>query len=185
MDSFMDKIAQKFGTQDVIRVNSEAEAKELEASKAAAKEYEKILAEVRRLNLKCVETNEMTAQLVQASIEKLDQYQAQAGGEVKDNSEEIEAIRTALAEGNENLIAVLKEQEEFIHKENVRVYRNVQASIVDELKLQTEALATQNSELKKKLKGIKPVAVTSLVFNIISTLGLIGAAVYVILTMMD
>lgn len=185
MDGFMDKLTQRFGTQDVIRVNSEAEAKELEASRTAVKEYEKILSEIKRLNLKTVETNEMTAQLVQASLEKLNQYQAQPAGEAKDNSEEIAAIKTTLEEENAAILDALKEQGEFIHKENVRVYRNVQVSIVDELKLQTEALATQNADLKKQVKSAKSVAVTSLVFNIISTLCLIGSAIYVILTMVD
>ena len=149
MDGFMDKLAQKFGTQDVIRVNSEAEAKELEATKEAVKEYENILSEVRRLNLKGVETNEMTAQLVQASLEKLEAYKAEGAG--RDYSEDIQAIKDTVAESKDSTSSLLKEQEDFIHKENVRVYRNVQAAVVEELKQQTEALASQNAELKKKV----------------------------------
>lgn len=164
MDSFMDKIAQKFGTSDVIRANAEAEARELDGAREQVAEYEKILSEIRRLNLKCVETNEMTNQLAKAGLERLDEYKAQGIG--KDYSEDIESIK-----------ASIKEQEDFIHKENVRVYRNVQASVVDELKLQTEALSIQNKALEKKVKSIKGAAVTGLVFSIVTTVVLVGYVV--------
>lgn len=159
MDNFMDKLAQKFGTNDVIRANSEAEAREHQAAKAQIAEYEKLLSEIRRLNLKCVETNEITNQLVSASVERLEEYRVQGAG--KDYSEILEEISNTL-----------KEQDEFIHKENVRVYRNVQASVIEELKLQTEALSIQSKGLENKIKSLKPVVIVSLVFNIISILGL-------------
>ena len=165
MDSFMDKIAQKFSSQDVIRANSEAEAKELEMAKEKIAEYENILSEIRRLNLKSVETNEITNQLVQASVEKLEEYKIQGVG--KDYSEDIENIKSSI-----------KDQEDYIHKENVRVYRNVQASIVDELKLQTEALSIQNKALEKKLKGIKPVAIIGLVFSGITMLAAVAYVLF-------
>lgn len=165
MDSFMDKIAQKFSSQDVIRANSEAEAKELEAAKEKIAEYENILSEIRRLNLKSVETNEITNQLVQASVEKLEEYRIQGVG--KDYTEDIESIKSSI-----------KDQEDYIHKENVRVYRNVQASIVDELKLQTEALSIQNKALERKLKGIKPVAIIGLVFSGITMLAAVAYVLF-------
>ena len=80
----------------------------------------------------------MTNQLVSTSVERLEEYRN--GGVGKDLSEDIGSIKESL-----------KDQEEYIHKENVRVYRNVQASIVDELRLQTEALGVQNKMLEKKL----------------------------------
>lgn len=165
MDSFMDKIAQKFSSQDVIRANSEAEAKELEAAKEKIAEYENILSEIRRLNLKSVETNEITNQLVQSSVEKLEEYRIQGVG--KDYTEDIESIKSSI-----------KDQEDYIHKENVRVYRNVQASIVDELKLQTEALSIQNKALERKLKGIKPVAIIGLVFSGITMLAAVAYVLF-------
>ena len=179
MDSFVDKIAQKFGTNDVIRVNSEAEAKEMEEAKETIKKYEEILSEVRRLNLKCAETNEMTGQLAKESIEKLEAYSASGSG--KDYSEDIEAIKAAVSD-NAEVKDLLKDQEEFIHKENVRVYRNVQASIVEELKLQTEALGEENSDLKKKIRGLKGVCVATLVFSILS---FAAVAAYIVLTVLE
>lgn len=188
MDGFMEKVAQNLGTEDIIRANSEAEAREFENVKSKMNEYENkvsdyetkvadyqskmadyenkvtgyedILSEIRRLNLKSVETNEMTNQLVSTSVERLEEYRN--GGAGKDLSEDIDSIKETL-----------KDQEEYIHKENVRVYRNVQASIVDELRLQTEALGVQNKVLEKKLKGIKGLAVTVLVFSLIGMSGVV------------
>lgn len=184
----MEKVAQNLGTEDIIRANSEAEAREFENVKSRMTEYENkvsdyetkvadyqskvadyenkvtgyedILSEIRRLNLKSVETNEMTNQLVSTSVERLEEYRN--GGAGKDLSEDIDSIKETL-----------KDQEEYIHKENVRVYRNVQASIVDELRLQTEALGVQNKVLEKKLKGIKGLAVTVLVFSLIGMSGVV------------
>ncbi len=168
MDSFIDKITQKFSGGDVIRANSEADAKELEAARAQMAEYDKLLSEMRRLNLKCVETNEITNQLVASGVERLEEYKVQGAG--KDYSEDINTIKESL-----------KEQEDFIHKENVRVYRNVQAAVVEELKLQTEALSFQNKGLEKKVKGIKTVSVVSLIFNAVTMIGVIA---YLIMNLM-
>ena len=197
MDGFMDRMTQELGTNDIIRANSEAEARELEEtrnrvgeyekaltesreqvgeyervlsqSRERMGEYEKILTEMRRLNLKTVETNEMTNQLVTSGIERFEQFQTVAG-ESKDYSGDIEAIRDAL-----------RDQEEYIHKENVRVYRNVQASIVDELKLQTEALSFQNKALEGKIKGLKGLSLTSLILSAVTLLALGG---YIVISLL-
>lgn len=170
MDSFMDRIAQRLGAQDVIRANAEAEAKELENAKNQISEYENMLSEMRRLNLKCVETNEQTSQMVQASLEKLESFKDDNKDD-KDYSETINAIKEALETANTDTEQRIKDQEEFIHKENVRVYRNVQASIIDELTLQTEAISTQNKALEKRMKGVKPIAIVSLALNAVTLLG--------------
>ena len=231
MDGFMDQVAQNLGTDDIIRANAEAEAREFENVKNQVAEYENkvsdyesrvsdyeskvadfevrvndyenrvsdyenkvsdyenkvsdyenkvsdyenkvsdyenkvtgyedLLSEIRRLNLKSVETNEMTNQLVSTSVERLEEYKAATAS--KDYSEDIGTIKDTL-----------RDQEEYIHKENVRVYRNVQASIVDELKLQTEALGVQNKALEKKISGLKGVTVTALIFSGIGMLGVIA-----------
>ncbi len=146
MDGFKEKLVKQCGTDDIIRANSEAEAKEFQEVKEELKNYEAAAAEIRRLYLKCVETNEQTGQLVAETIEKLE----------------------SISSDNTSGEGMAKEQEEFIHKENVRVYRNVQASIVEELELQTQALADQNSDLKKQIKKLKGTIVTSVIFSVLS-----------------
>ena len=160
MDSFMDKIAGKLQSSEVIKANSEAEAKQLDAYKERVAELEKTVAEMRRLNLKCVEINEATTQLVQGAIEKIDAIKAEEGGVSKEDLDKLS---------------------EEIHKDGVRVYRNVQASLVEELKQQTEALAIQHAHIEKKLKGVKPVMIVMLVLSSISFAMFVAAAIYLFL----
>lgn len=55
MDSFTDKIAQKFTAQDIIKANAAAEEKELERLRMQVAEYDLRLQEIRKLNLKNLE----------------------------------------------------------------------------------------------------------------------------------
>ena len=55
MDSFTDKIAQKFTAQDMIKANEAAEEKELERLRMQVAEYDLRLQEIRKLNLKNLE----------------------------------------------------------------------------------------------------------------------------------
>ena len=50
---------------------------------------------------------------------------------------------------------MFKQSDEFVHKENVKVYRNVQAVVVDEFKNQTEGLTKHNRELYENMKTIR------------------------------
>lgn len=177
MDTFMEKVAGKFGGGDVIKANSEAEARQLEAYKARVEELEKAVSDMRKLSLKCVETNEQTGQLVQGAIEKIEEVQA--GG---DNAG-IEEVKKLLTDLKTDLEASFKRAEEENHKENVRVYRNVQATVIDELKQQSEAIAIQHMHIERRIKGVKPTAIIALVFTGINLALWIAAAVYFVITL--
>lgn len=184
MDSFKDKIAEKFGATDIIRANSEAEAKELNNAKARVEELEKAVSEMRRLSLKCAETNEVTTQMIRASIEKIEETQINTqASETVDYTERLDAIEKQIQVLKDAMADSFKEQEEVIHKEDVRVYRNVQASIIDELKQQSEALAMQHMHIEKKFRGIKPMTIISLVFSGVSLVCMIAIVVLAILSM--
>ena len=58
MDNFMDKLAQKFNAQEMIKANSQAEAAEMKKLQLQVAEYEKILQEMRKLNYKNAELTE-------------------------------------------------------------------------------------------------------------------------------
>lgn len=58
---------------------------------------------------------------------------------------------------------LFQKMEEFVHKENVKVYRNVQAVVVEENKNQAEALLGSNKEIGKKFNGIKPLLIVTIV----------------------
>ena len=169
MDNLIDKFSHKFNSQEVIRANHEADARALDSARSKINEYEQAAAEVRRLSLKCVETNEATKQHVAAGLEKLDSLSVTAAPAQNAEISE-ESLKPLMDKYSDSI----KEQNDYIHKESVRVYRNVQASMVDELKLQTEALALHTEQLSGKIKAVKGVAVASLIFGILSTLLIAG-----------
>ena len=162
MDSFMEKLAGRFGTSDPIKANSEAEAKAMDNAKKRIDELEKAVSEMRRLNLKCVETNEATGQLIKSAIEKIEEIRGnstkQADGDLQEVVNELKALK-------DSIDASFKEASEESHKENVRVYRNVQAAVIEELKQQSEAIAIQHAHIESKIRGIKPIAIISLALS--------------------
>lgn len=178
MDSFFEKITGRFGSNDVIKANSEAEAKELEKAREKVTDLEKAVSDMRRLSLKAVETNEATTQLVAAAIEKIEEVRATGGSMSSDDLSKITAELEALKNTVETSFKASGEE---AHLENVRVYRNVQASVIEELKQQSEAIAIQHLHIEKKIRGIKPCAIIALVFSGISMVG-VGIALYILIT---
>lgn len=87
---------------------------------------------------------------------------------------EKEEARIAREEENRKQIEELfRQSDDFVHKENVKVYRNVQAVVVDELKSQTEGLTKHNRELYAKLKATNIAVVISIVFGAVNLLFII------------
>ncbi|MCR5280009.1 MAG: hypothetical protein K6E19_11265 [Lachnospiraceae bacterium] len=164
MDGFMDKIAHKLGTAgEAIRANTEADARALKEARSRVRTLESGIEEMKRLSHKCAEINELTEQLAKGAIERLEEAE---GKQIPVVTEE---NTPAASDELKNLIEdSFKKQEDTIHQENVRVYRNVQASIVDELKQQSEAIAAEHLHMEKKVRGIKPIAIIALVFSGIS-----------------
>ena len=190
MDNFMDKIAQKLNAQELIRANAAADAAELESLekqlaifKEQMEKYDDCLQEMRKLNLKNIESAQGVQNLADKANEKLDQTVGEveaesvsrikqtsevsiAGinqtlseslakiAEIKENSDNLEQI----TENMSGLQAKLEEQfrnlEDFLHTDNVKVYRNVQAAMVEELEKQTTELreaVEQNASRNKIL----------------------------------
>lgn len=186
MDNFMDKLAQKFNAQEVIKANSQAEAAEMKKLQLQVAEYEKILQEMRKLNYKNSELSEKIDGLVGENANKiqglqeeetkllsvlrnLTDEQARMREEELARKEAERAEETKKTEEHKQQLAELEERfkqsNEFVHKENVKVYRNVQAVVVDELKNQTEALMKENQKLDKKLNAVLAFSVLAMVFS--------------------
>lgn len=122
MDNFIDKLAQKFSAQDMIRANLAAEAKETKKLREKMESYESLLQEMRQINLKNME-----------SAERINQMLAENAGTDK------EYLQEMFEKANDNL-----------HTENVKVYRNVQAALKDELEEQTRILLDEQSKQIKE-----------------------------------
>lgn len=186
MDNFMDKLAQKFNAQEVIKANSQAEAAEMKKLQLQVAEYEKILQEMRKLNYKNSELSDKIDGLVSENGNKIQGLQeeetrllsilrnltdeqtrmreeelARKEAERAEEEKKTEEQKQQLVELEERF----KQSNDFVHKENVKVYRNVQAVVVDELKSQTEALMNENKKLSKKLNATLILCIIAVVFS--------------------
>ena len=166
MDTFMDKLAQKLTAQEMIKANTAADAEEMERLKAEMKEYRDILTQMKQMvedgseklqNAK-VDGKEID-RLVQESIDKIEQIQQQQ------NTEELQKA----------LIDRISVSEENTHKECVKVYRNVQAVVVEENGKQTDSIAEVINSVKGKLNAVLGISIAALVVAV-------GGVVFQVLT---
>ncbi len=301
----MDKLAQKFSAQEIIKANSQAEAEEMKRLQLQVAEYEKILQEMRKLNYRNAELSEKLDYMIgdnadkiqgmkeeeqrlvaalkdltdeqtrnreaelermeaeraereriereRAERERIEQERAEAERAERERIEQerakqariererieqeriereraeqeraereriererieqerIEQVRAeqerieqeriererAEAEQRRAELSVITElleskfqkSDDFVHKENVKVYRNVQAVVVDEIKRSIESAqgerAALKDELKKELDGklnkvmalcvlSTIVSVASIVLWVVQAMGLLG-----------
>ena len=181
MDNFMDKLTTKqFDAGELIKANGQAEERELNRMKELAEENDNLLQEIRRLNLKNVELTEQAGQLIQCGIEQFEEYDRTAD-KTRISFEELEAeMKTAFAslenaiasmgekpsnpkaDSPEGLLEAIKALEEHVHKENVKVYRNVQAVVMDQSTQRAREMGDRLDVLErnaKKNRALMPLAV--------------------------
>lgn len=185
MDNFKDKLAQKFSAQEIIAANAQAEVEEMERLRLQVSEYERILQEMRKLNYKNTELVEKidlmigeNAELIQgmkqdeqkllAALRDLtdEQTRNREAEFAKKEEERLEQEQNAKAKRDADIAALaellekkFERSDDFVHKENVKVYRNVQAVVVEELKNHTENIqgSIQNvmqDSMKKSIQEI-------------------------------
>ncbi len=177
MDNFMDKLAQKFNAQELIKANSQAEAQELKRLQQQVAEYERILQEIRRLNYKNTELSEQLGTMICDNTDKIqamkedeqkllsslrditdEQSRNREADMERRELERIEKEKGAASE-LETLTALLEEKfqqaDDFVHKENVKVYRNVQAAMTEELRKYTESGKNGNTEVKEAVESLE------------------------------
>ena len=160
MDSFMDKIAQKFTAQDMIKANSAAEEKEMKRLRMQVAEYDERLQEMRKLNLKNLELADQLQALIAQGQEKVDAIQKDSSTEdaegVNTLEQNVQAVKEAMDAQNQKLTEMSEQIMEHVHKEDVKVYRNVQAAVADENKVLSEnLLQAVTIAVARKTKGIK------------------------------
>jgi len=137
MDTFIDKLAQKRNAQEMIRANSAAEAAKMEQMQKQMQTYDELMQEIRRVNIKTAENVENMRSLLAQCMEKLESVKTEDGSDEK-AQEQLAAVKGLLEER-------LTQTEDIVHKENVKVYRNVQAAF-------TEELEKQNSQERENRK---------------------------------
>lgn len=130
MDTFIDKLAQKKNAQEMIRANSAAEAAKMAQMQNQLNSYDEIMQEIRRVNLKTSENVENVRKVLAECMEKLESLEIE-GRDTGNVKQELAGIKTLLQER-------FAQSEDFMHKESVKVYRNVQAAFTEELEKQAE-----------------------------------------------
>lgn len=167
MDTFMDKLAQKLTAQEMIKANTAADAEEMKRIKNQLKEYENILDRMKQLvedasdkleNAK-VDGDEIN-RLVAEGIVKISEMQADTEG--------LEEIQDTLDKLEQTIASKLESTNENIHKECVKVYRNVQASVVEENEKQSDNLRNSIHRVKGKVKAVLGVSIAALVISVVN-----------------
>jgi ElaB/YqjD/DUF883 family membrane-anchored ribosome-binding protein len=130
MDTFIDKLAQKKNAQEMIRANSAAEAVKMDQMQKQMKAYDELMQEIRRVNIKTAENVDNVRDLLAQCMEKLESLEKESG-QAEDVEKQLAGIKSLLEER-------LTQSEEFMHRENVKVYRNVQAAFTEEFEKQRQ-----------------------------------------------
>ena len=154
MDTFIDKLAQKRNAQEIIRANTTAETVKMEQMQKQLQAYDGLLQEIRRVNLKTAENAAEVKNVLKECMDKLDSVR-KVEGQAEGSEQTLEEIKQLLEEK-------FRQSDDFLHKENVKVYRNVQAALIEELNKQTEEL--KNGQVQNKAsKALLPLSVLILI----------------------
>jgi uncharacterized protein YukE len=192
MDNFMDKVAQKLNSQEIIRANAAADAaalenleKQLVLFKEQMDKYDDCLQEMRKLNLKNIESAQGVQALADKAGEKLDQTIGEveaasvskiketsdlsiAGinqtlseslakiAEIKENSDSLDKMTENMSGLQSRLEELFRGLEDYTHSDNVKVYRNVQAAMIEELAKQTTTLKKSRRRAQRAISRCCP-----------------------------
>lgn len=174
MDTFIDKLAQKRNAQEMILANMTAEAAKMEQMQSQMKAYDELMQEIRRVNLKTAENLADVQGALKEYTAKLEAMQADSGRneemrqalaqmkELLEESGRNGESAQELAKLREGLDERFKQSDDFLHRENVKVYRNVQAAMTEELNRQTEELKKSQRE-NRGSRAVLPISIAILV----------------------
>lgn len=179
MDTFMDKLAQKFTAQEIIKANAAAEAAELQRTRDQVKQYDDCLQEMKQVNEDTKNALVQMEKALAAGLEKFQSAEIPTEGlnelvecslaRIRELQQDTEQIQTGIKEQMDHKCGDITD---FVHKENVKVYRNVQAVIVDELNKQNEMLNEKLTAIVKKQRSTTRVAVAAMIFALLSAAAL-------------
>lgn len=132
MDNFMDKLAEKYNAQDMIKANSQAETAQMQSLQEQVESYETVLQEMRKLNYKNSELTEKMYALVDESLEKVRtlQIEAKEGGATPEAAsiEMSEAVGRAVSEAVDSMgISGIKDQLFEIRQSNTNTEESLSA----------------------------------------------------------
>ena len=152
MDGFRDTITKEFDAQAMINANSEADAREIDHMKVQIGHCEECLDEIRSVNLK---SNENVQQMQNLLKQITARTAAAPVNTAADKDEENEGYAKKIDELGENIKEKFAESDDAAHKDSVRVYRNVQASMIEELDKRVQILSDKIDKISQERGGNK------------------------------
>ena len=132
-----------------------AEAVKMEQMENQMKAYDELMQEIRQVNLKTAQNVTELQDVLKDCVSRLEAMQEQDTGEGALTGQELAQIRELLEEK-------FRQSDDFLHRENVKVYRNVQAAVAEELGKQTEELKKSQIE-NRGSRAVLPVSILILI----------------------
>ncbi len=164
MENFIDRLAQRLVSQESMQANLDADALEAEALKEQAAmlkeqgdalkeqidilnkqlaEYQDISQTMRRIQIKNVELSEKISQVCDFSLQKMEEAEAADPLDEEEDAEE-KARAEQMQTWQENL-------EAHVHRECVKVYKNVQAVVEEQSTNTLDEVGLKLTEQTQKL----------------------------------
>jgi len=175
MDNFIARVTERFSGQDVITANAEAEAVEMRKLKSqnehmrnSMTQYDLCLKEMRKLSVCNEENAKSVRELIDTARSVMDSLSEAIGDATATGDADAEAAKT-LPEIAEEM---KKDIYEAIHRENVKVYRNVQALLLDEMSKHKEEMYEMHRRQKRGTVAI----IILLALTLLAGLGNLGMA---------
>ena len=132
----------------------------------AKKEIDEVIA---RIESETFGNQAMLALKLDAVNKALDEIKEKLSPENGEEQQLLEEIKASV----QSIQPVINGMQEYVHRENVKVYRNVQAVILDIAAQKTRDLGDRIDALEKKIGAIKsvaPLVIITMIFALISTL---------------
>lgn len=200
MDIFMDKLAQRHNAQEIIRANTTAEAEELDKLRSRVAEYNECLDRLKGLieeNAAGLEgaarkNAEEINRLVEESLTKIGEIQRDSAGleklrgqlgdmnvAISDKFEQLsrqlegtaQQMKETAAENTDDKLAdKFAATDENVHKECVKVYRNVQAVVLEESGKRGVAqkdISAQIKAVQGKLGAVLGISIAALIVSLV------------------
>ena len=205
MDMFDSNTPQTFNAEIMIRANSEEEARQLDNLERQARENDACIRDMRSLNAKNTEVLNRVESLIgefssgrlsagedqAAVLAKLEQLQMMLAEKPEEDNAGSGAVSAKLDELAELIREQGKASNDYVHTENVKVYRNVQAAMKDELTKSSKELSdSQAAGLKSTLESLEidtgsGAQTATLVIALLAMLFSLGGLLFQILTFFE
>lgn len=171
MDTFIDKLAHKLTAQEMIKANSAADAAELQRTKSQLAKYEELLRELKEVGRLNAESAKQVRDLAAESVARVEDTQRVTAlidetlvkiQQIQSTQMDMEAIGAKL----EELKPLFEQLSEHVHKENVKVYRNVQAVVEEETAKVTEQVDKRIGSVSGRVTAVLTISIVALLASV-------------------